>query len=113
MAISAAAQDITLPPSTFNVCAVTSRASSLARNTAAPQMSSGAPMRPRGTAAPTWRFFAPRGQVSVFGKQCVDLLPHRGGNDAGRDGVDANAVRRHGQGRALRVADDGGLGRAV
>src|SRR5205823_3874798 len=52
-------QLMTLPPSTFNVCAVMYEASSLARNTAAPAMSCGLPMYPRGTALPTATFFSP------------------------------------------------------
>jgi fructose-1,6-bisphosphatase/inositol monophosphatase family enzyme len=52
-------QLIQLPPSTLRVCAVIYRASSDARNTHGSATSSGSPIRPKGTASPTSRFFRP------------------------------------------------------
>ena len=52
-------------------------------------------------------------QALVFGEQRVDVIPHRGVDNAGRDPVDVDAVLDQVEPGGLSQADDRRLGRAI
>ena len=78
-----------------------------------PVRSAAVPMRPKGTAAPTSRFFSPGRLAFVLGEERIHPVPMLAIDHAGRDGVDVDAVLDQVQPRRLGQADDGGLGGAV